>query len=150
MKYALGILLGIFFMLIAYTWFQTTHPPVIPPPMLSPTPTTTPILPQQLHIIVDTPIPNQHVSLPITISGQARVFENQFSYRIKDAQGNIIAGGTATAHSPDIGQFGPFTITIDSFSSPVRDTITIEVFNHSAKDGSEENLVRIPVLYRAL
>ena len=48
------------------------------------------------------------------------------------------------AAAPDIGQFGDidFWIAVPAVTDP---NLTIEVYNASAKDGSDENVVRVPV-----
>ena len=65
------------------------------------------------NIIVDLPAPGDTVSSPITIVGQARVFENQFSWQVIDGNGTVIAEGNGTANSPDIGEYGDFEVTAD-------------------------------------
>lgn len=105
----------------------------------SPSPTS------QANIIVSQPKPNQQITLPLTVKGQARVFENQFSYRVKDETGEVLDKGSVTANSPDMGQFGPFEINIKSIALPKSHKLTIELFSNSAKDGTEQDLVVIPV-----
>lgn len=115
------------------------------PPATS-TPTSTDSGNGQGNIRVVSPESNDEVGLPLIIRGQARVFENQFSWRVRDADGTILVEGSAMANSPDIGQFGPFEI-LASYPAPKGNTGTVEVFNYSARDGSEENMVRIPVRF---
>lgn len=98
------------------------------------------------NIKVTSPRPNEIVSLSFTISGQARVFENVVSFRVKDKSGNVLVAGTASAAAPDTGQFGDFakqvTVTTSSPSG------TVEVYQASARDGSDQDLVSIPVHFR--
>ncbi|HET7713042.1 MAG TPA: Gmad2 immunoglobulin-like domain-containing protein [Patescibacteria group bacterium] len=98
------------------------------------------------NIKVTSPRPNEIIGMSFTISGQARVFENVVSFRVKDKLGNILVAGTANAASPDTGQFGEFSkqVTVTTSSS----SGTVEVFQASAKDGSDQDLVAIPVLFR--
>lgn len=101
---------------------------------------------QQANIVVTEPMEDDQVENPLTISGEARVFENSFAYRILDADGNILVEGHDMADAPDIGQFGPFDIEV-SYAIPTTEQGTVEVFEYSAKDGSEINKVVIPVTF---
>jgi hypothetical protein len=99
------------------------------------------------NIIVTSPKVNETVTLPIRITGKARVFENQFNYRVRDANKQIFLEGSAYANSPDTGQFGDFTISIASLPTMRANGIILEVFDYSAKDGTEQNTVTIPVVF---
>ncbi|MFA6171478.1 MAG: Gmad2 immunoglobulin-like domain-containing protein [Patescibacteria group bacterium] len=99
------------------------------------------------NIIVSLPLPGDSIGNPVTIKGEARVFENTFNYRVKDSAGNILAEKTAMASAPDAGQYGDFEITI-RYSVPKTDNGVIEVFDYSAKDGSVIDLVSIPVVFK--
>jgi cytoskeletal protein RodZ len=111
------------------------------------TPTsTTPVPTTSKDISVTVPGVDALVSSPMLVRGEARVFENNVSLRLTDADGEILAETFATAEAPDIGQFGPFQISL-SFSRPTTSTGTLEVFEASARDGSEINKVTIPVRF---
>ena len=99
---------------------------------------------QSENIRVTEPAPHQTVSSPVTIRGEARLFESTFSYRIRDENGTILMEDHAMANSPDVGEFGPFTVHT-SFRHPLGKKGMVEVFDYSAKDGSEQDMVRIPV-----
>ena len=96
------------------------------------------------NINVSSPAEHDVISSPVMITGEARVFENAFNYRVKDMDGTVLAEGHATALSPDMGLFGPFSVETE-FDEPTGTSGTIEVFNFSAKDGSEESMVIVPV-----
>lgn len=96
-------------------------------------------------IIVWSPRPNETANWPIQVSGEARVFENAASYRLKDSRGNILFEGYTVAQSPDSGLYGRFNIQL-GYASTTDGLGIIEIFNYSAKDGSEENIVRVPVV----
>lgn len=98
------------------------------------------------NITITSPLPSATITSPVTITGQARVFENAISWRLKDSLGAVLASGNAMANAPDIGQFGPYSITT-TYAMPVTLTGTIEVFDYSAKDGTEIDLVSIPVTF---
>lgn len=99
------------------------------------------------NIIVSQPANQAEIGLPVIIKGEARVFENTFSYRIKDAQGKILMENHAMANAPDTGLYGPFEISAN-YPQPETANGTIEVFEYSAKDGSEINKVTIPVVFK--
>ncbi|MBI1812421.1 Gmad2 immunoglobulin-like domain-containing protein [Candidatus Peregrinibacteria bacterium] len=96
------------------------------------------------NILVTSPASGQTVGWSFTIQGQARVFESQFNYRIRGADGSILTEGTALAKSADAGQFGAFRIPVRLTPSAVKDG-TIDLFAFSPRDGSQQDLVRIPV-----
>lgn len=98
------------------------------------------------NIIVNEPIANQTVGLPLAIKGQARVFENTFAYRIKNADGSLLLERSAMADSPDAGVFGRFSISIN-YPEPKSASGSVEIFEYSAKDGSEINKSIIPVIF---
>ncbi|MFH0873550.1 MAG: Gmad2 immunoglobulin-like domain-containing protein [Candidatus Komeilibacteria bacterium] len=101
--------------------------------------------PQQ-NITVTEPVADQEIGLPLVIAGQARVFENVMNYRLKDADGSVLVEGITGAAAPDIGQFGPYRVLI-SYPQPKGKIGTVEVFSHSAKDGSEINKTVVPVRF---
>lgn len=101
----------------------------------------------QGNIRVSSPLPDEIIYLPVVIRGKARVFENQFNYRIRDANRTILTEGSASTNAADAGEFGDFTISIASFTQPTESNGTIEVFDYSAKDGSEIDKVSIPVRF---
>jgi hypothetical protein len=81
---------------------------------------------------------NQGVFYPFIISGEAKVFENQFNYRIKDSKGVLLKEGIIYAKD------GKFEVKVAALKT--KDTkILVEVFDESAKDGSEINKVIIPL-----
>ena len=102
---------------------------------------------EEPNIIVYSPQPGEEVSLPLIIRGEARVFESTLNYRIKDADGTIIYENFAMAAAPDMGQYGPFDLSVN-YPKPKGATGTVEVFEYSAKDGSEINKATIPVNFK--
>lgn len=94
-------------------------------------------------IWVNNPITDQTITSPITIRGNARVFEATVSYRLKDANGSVMAEGFTTAENgaPSRGDFE----AILNFSPSSPGEGQLEVFEVSMKDGSDQNMVIIPV-----
>jgi hypothetical protein len=98
------------------------------------------------NIRVYQPVSGETVGQPLVVAGQARVFENAFSYRLLDGAGRQLAAGFDHARASDVGQYGAFSITIE-YVLPQTATGTVEVFTHSAVDGSVVDLVSIPVTF---
>jgi hypothetical protein len=100
----------------------------------------------QKNITLEQPTEGAEIGLPLFISGQARVFENNLNYRLKDSDGTVLAQGFTTANAPDVGLFGPYRVEV-SYPQPKGTTGTVEVFSHSAKDGAEINLSKVSVTF---
>ena len=126
---------------------KSITPTLVTSPVVTRTPTLTSAPVGSGNIRVSSPLPNTVISGIFTVSGEARVFENQFSYRLKDADGSILAHGSITANGQEAGQFAPFSTTISSYSTPKGKTGTLELFDNSPKDGSEIDKVIIPVVF---
>jgi hypothetical protein len=58
----------------------------------------------------------------------------------------VLAEGHAMTDAPDVGQFGSFTLSVN-YDEPTVPGGVVEVFSYSAKDGSEQDMVRIPVVF---
>ena len=82
---------------------------------------------------------------PFQLNGTTTVFENQFNYEVIDDLGNVIAQGMAYANSLDIGLPGPFTINDYFDSNPATSTGKVELIEYSARDGSRQVLLSVPV-----
>jgi hypothetical protein len=100
------------------------------------------------NISVFTPSDGEEVGIPLVGSGEARVFESAYRYRLLDADGSILAEGFDTANAPDMGQFGTFSFSL-FYPVPKGKTGTLEVFDNSAKDGAEIDMVRVPVVFKS-
>lgn len=99
------------------------------------------------NIIVTSPQSGTAISSPVVIRGEARTFENSVSVRLTEQGGRVLIEDFTTANSPDIGQFGPFEISL-SYPKPSQQSGMIEVFQYSARDGSETDKVTIPVTFQ--
>lgn len=98
-------------------------------------------------ILLYSPQPNEEIGLPVVIRGEARVFENQFAYRIKNKDGSVLVEGSAYANSPDVGLYGPYEVSAN-YPKPKTNEGFVEVFEYSAKDGSEVGKVTVPVRFK--
>lgn len=106
------------------------------------------ILSRVPNIIVYTPEAGITVTNPFVLTGEARAFENTFNYRVKDESGTVLGEGFDTAQASDVGLFGPFSLLVFYEQSNATKG-TLEVFAHSAMDGSEIEKVTIPLLFRS-
>ena len=96
------------------------------------------------NIVVEFPKPGDTVDFPFKAYGKARVFENQFSWRLKNSSGKIVGQGQAMANSPDMGKYGPYQIEV-GFAETNGTNAMFEVFDNSAKDGAEQDMVSVPI-----
>ena len=100
---------------------------------------------EEPNIVVFNPKEDATVSYLFDNEGKARVFENVVSIKLKDKNGKILFQGNANAQSPDAGKFGLFQEEIKYSTTQTEGTL--EVFESSAKDGSEINKVSIPLKF---
>jgi predicted secreted protein len=93
------------------------------------------------NIFVDTPNSDTEFLSPLKLTGFARVFEGTVNYRLKDENDNVLAEGFIQA-KVGAPEFGYFEKEIE-FTEPESGKGTLEVFQISAKDGSEIDKVLI-------
>jgi hypothetical protein len=119
-----------------------------PSPSPTPTPVPTPLLSARGGILVKEPLANTRVRSPLTITGEASVFEAALVWQVTDTAGRVLASGitTATAGAP---QKGTFSITA-TYADPPSDIIGFaEVYTRSPLDGTIDEIVRVPVILAA-
>jgi germination protein M len=85
-------------------------------------------------ILVEHPVPGDTVTSPLRVTGTANTFEATFNYRLKDANGKVLAKDFVTATSGS-GTRGTFDVTVP-FSVDSAQNGTLAVFEVSAEDGS--------------
>jgi hypothetical protein len=83
----------------------------------------------------------------VQLSGAARVFEANVVWRVKETAGKVIAKGQFLASLGSSPVWGTFDTSIQ-VPSTFRGNATLEVYEASAKDGSEQGLVQIPLVIR--
>ena len=91
-------------------------------------------------IFIDPPL--RWAASPLGVGGSASVFEGTVSLRL-EANGRTIAEGFATATEGGPGR-GTFSTMLD-FDVDEPTNATLVAFERSAEDGSETNVVRMPV-----
>ena len=126
----------------------TASPSPTPTPTPTPTPVPTPLLSARGGILVKEPLANTHVRSPLTISGEASVFEAALVWQVTDTAGRVLASGIATATTGAPGK-GTFSITA-TYQDPPSDIIGFaEVYTRSPKDGTIDEIVRVPLVLAA-
>lgn len=142
---AIGVIigLGIAFVLIRTSVIAPTAD-LTPSPSVSPSTTPTPsATAQQLNITIASPKAGQKVTVPFTVTGTERTFEQSVNWQIRTTNGTVLASGYTTGNAPELGVFGPYSFTVDSLT--VKGSLELWVFEYSAKDGSIINLVKVPI-----
>jgi len=94
---------------------------------------------------IQQPRPFDLVGNPVLVGGVGSGFEATLQYRIHDGHderaGHFMVGGGT-------GEHGQFQLSVDvSGASFQLDRLFVEVYEESAKDGSEINKVIVPVIY---
>ncbi len=98
-------------------------------------------------IWVTHPVENQVISIPLLVKGSARVFEGTVHVRLVDKDGHKLAEGWATA-TKGAPERGDFELRLKFEPPPAADQGYLEVFEKSARDGSERHKVTIPVRWQ--
>jgi hypothetical protein len=83
----------------------------------------------------------------IQLSGAARVFEANVVWRVKDSAGKVIANGHFLASLGSSAVWGTFDTDVQ-VPPQFTGNVTLEVYEASPKDGSEQGLVQIPLVIR--
>ena len=95
-------------------------------------------------ITVSSPTSGATITSPITVTGQARTFESTVQVSLFNAAGNEIASTFGTAQAPDVGQHGPFSISL-TFTATTAADACLWVYEDSAATGDPINVVQVPV-----
>ena len=86
------------------------------------------------------------IKSPVTVTGQARAFENTIMVKITDGDGNVLTEQSLDIDSTAIGEFGDFSGSIAFGKPSVYDKPgEIMFYEQSMKDGAEVHKVVIPV-----
>lgn len=93
---------------------------------------------------VASPAPLQKISSPVSVTGKSNFFEANTRIRIKDIAGNVLADTFTTAEGWT--KLYPFSKEV-TYAKPSVNYGLVEVFGESAKDGSEQNKITIPVVF---
>jgi hypothetical protein len=113
-------------------------------PSASPTIRPSPVVSLKGAISVKEPALGDQITSPVTISGEASVFEATLVYRVVTTGGRVLAEGTTTA-TAGAPQKGTFRVEV-TFEAPYYgEAGSVEVFERSPKDGTISDIARVPV-----
>ncbi len=98
-------------------------------------------------IFPEAPAPGDTVSSPVRVTGSANVFEAQFRVEIRDGAGRVLADQGVMATS-GTGTRGTFDATV-AYHLATTGPGTVTFYDLSAKDGSRQDVVDIPVTLTA-
>lgn len=102
------------------------------------------------NLTIDFPIANSVVGGTFEVKGRGRVFENQANIRVRDAKTmEVLLTDNFTILSPDPSKFGPWVKEIDFSKFNGKESVILEVYDLSPKDGAEVDLVSIPLVIRS-
>lgn len=93
------------------------------------------------------PQPGAAVDRTFAVSGMARRFEANVPWRVKDQSGRVVANGFTTASIGTSAIFGAYEFSV-RLPASVSGNVTLEVFEVSMADGSEREVVRVPLVVR--
>lgn len=99
------------------------------------------------NIIVSNPEKGEEADLPLKIVGEARVFEGTVNLRLREKEGKVLVEDIVMAQAAEVGQFGFFEKHL-MYPQPEGEEGILEVFQISAKDGSEIDKITIPLKFR--
>lgn len=94
-------------------------------------------------ILVESPLPFEEVTSPLDIAGTSETFEGTVQITVTDGDGLIVYEGFTTSTGAN-GVRGPFAATVE-FEVPTAGIGALIVFEESAEDGSQMNVVEIPL-----
>lgn len=136
-------------------WWITTQ--TTPQDATSPSPTisvsespspssSTLITPATPNITITSPKANESVDSPVTITGKARVFENQFTVQVKNSTGQIVYKQTGVmSDAKNSGLFGNYSVKVP-IPAEQGANFKVEVFNLSPKgDGKYEGYASVMI-----
>jgi hypothetical protein len=94
-------------------------------------------------IFLESPAPGDEIASPVRLWGTANTFEATFFAEVHAADGNVLVSQVVTATSGS-GFRGTFDVTL-TFEIEEAGPGEVVVYELSARDGSRENEVRVPV-----
>lgn len=101
------------------------------------------------RIAVTAPKPADAVNAgqQLQLTGSARVFEANVSWRLLDTSGTAVASGHFNTSLGSSAVWGMFD-TLIALPANVRGNLTLELFEASARDGSPQGVIQIPLAVR--
>lgn len=97
---------------------------------------------------VNHPASGDVVNNPTHVAGYGTAFEGTISVRILDDSGKRLGEATFQSGGAN-GIIGEFHGDVELTETPGYQLGTVEAFEASAKDGTELNMIRVPVVFNA-
>lgn len=97
------------------------------------------------NVVVSSIAKNQVLPNPFVILGRATTADGEIHWRVRDTKGTEFASGVTVTDALDAGAFGAFRARAFYAKTPESSAGQLEVFTLSPKDGSEQDLVQIPI-----
>lgn len=95
--------------------------------------------------VVRQPMPHDLVDNPVEVCGIGTGFEGDFDARVRDGNGRELS--RVVIHAGGLGIWGNYRALLPLGGTPATAHGTVEVFELSAKDGSEIGKVIVPVVF---
>lgn len=104
-------------------------------------------LPSSTNILIYQPLAGATIRSGQPLVGIARAFEATILYQIRDAAEQIATRERPITTSEGAPAFGQFNIPLQLESSPTTPTGSIFIYTRSARDGSIQDLVEVPIYF---
>jgi LysM repeat protein len=104
-------------------------------------------LPTSQNIVVWTPLSGTKMMNGQRIEGQARAFEANVLYQLRDANGTIVSNERSTMADNGAPKYGNFASTLPFDRTPTSNTGELWAYTRSVKDGSIQDLVKSKVYF---
>lgn len=104
-------------------------------------------LPSSTNIVVFRPLPGTKIAPGQQLTGSARAFEATINYQIRDAAGRTVARERFATAAEGAPAFGLFDAELQFDQTPSAPNGMLMVYTRSARDGSIQDLVEVPVAF---
>jgi hypothetical protein len=94
-------------------------------------------------VLVESPVPGEEVTSPITITGMANTFEANVLYTVTDPEGLILDEGFTTATAGN-GEWGDFSVTAE-FATEQSGLGAVIAAQEDAESGGQRDAYEVPV-----
>jgi LysM repeat protein len=104
-------------------------------------------LPSSTNIVVFQPLPGTRIDSEQHLTGSARAFEATIHYQIRGTAGQTITQEQTVTAAQGAPAFGPFDTQLKLDEKPAEQNGILMVYTRSARDGSIQDLVEVPVTF---
>lgn len=94
-------------------------------------------------VLVESPVPGEAVTSPVTISGIANTFEANVAYDVTDPEGLIVAEGSTQATAGN-GVWGDFEVTVE-YQTERTGLGAVIAFQDDMESGGQRDVYEVPV-----